>query len=454
MSEYKIKKGFDINARGKAELQIVELEPPKKVAVQPPEFRGIKPKLDVEVGDQVRIGSSLFRDKTNPDLKFTSPLSGKVTAINRGERRVITEIVIESDGKHDHEKFTVIPKDKIANANNDDIIANMLKAGIWPLIRQRPFSKIANYRNQPRDIFISGMDTAPLASDINFIMQGLDADFQHGIDILAKLTDGKIYLSVDGKNENIASAFINAKNVEINSFSGPHPAGNVGVHIHHIKPIKQQDVVWYVNPYAVALIGKFFRTGVYPTERIIAIAGSVLKERKYFKTHLGAPIGSLITEGNIDHPEVRFISGNILTGRKIQISGYTGFYDNLISVIPEGAKEKKLLGWYRPGTKMRSRSRTYLSTWLGKKEFDVDTLLNGGNRAFIMTGDYEQVLPMDIYPVQLVKSILVEDIEEMEALGILEVDEDDVALCSYICPSKYDFGTIIRQGQDLIEKEG
>lgn len=454
MADYKLKKGFDINVAGKADLKLVELDAPRKAAILPSEFLGLKPKMDVEEGDPVKIGTVLFHDKNNEKIKFTSPVSGKVAAINRGDRRRIMEVVIENDMKNDAEKFMVIKPESAASAKKEQIIENMLKGGMWPLIRQRPFNKIANPEDEPRDIFVSGMDTAPLAADVDFIMQGLEADFQLGVDILGQLTPGKVYLGVNGKADKVAPAFKNVTNVEKNSFSGPHPAGNVGVHIHHTKPIKSGQKIWYVQPYAVALIGKFFRTGQFANERIIATAGSALNERQYYKVTLGTPLASLITEGNVNHPEPRFISGNILTGRKISAGAFTSFYDNLISVIPEGPKEKKLLGWYRPGLKMRSFNRSFLSSWVGPEEYEVNTLLYGGKRAFVATGDYEKVMPMDIYPVYLIKSILAEDITEMEGLGILEVDEEDVALCSYICPSKYDFGGIVRQGLDLIEKEG
>jgi Na+-transporting NADH:ubiquinone oxidoreductase subunit A len=449
MAEFKLKKGFDIKVAGKAELQITDLGAPKKVALQPIDFRGYKPKLEVEVGAVVKKGTPLFHVKSNKAVKFVSPVSGKVTEINRGERRAITEVVVENDSKNDAEKFETYS----VSTTKEQIVETMLKGGMWPLVRQRPFSKIANPADSPRDIFISGMDTAPLAADVKFIMQGLEKEFQQGITILSKLTEGKIYLSTDGNGDGVP-AFQNAINVIKNSFSGPHPAGNVGVHIHHVKPVKSPDVVWYVQPYAVAMIGRFFQTGEYPAERVIAIAGHALKKRQYYKTIVGAPVSALVTEANLDHPEARIISGNVLTGRKILHKGFIGFYDNLVSVIPEGPKERRLIGWYRPGFNLRSHSRSFLSTWINRDENKVDTLLNGANRTFVMSGDYEKVLPMDIYPVYLAKSVLAEDIEEMEGLGILEVDEEDMALCSYICPSKHDFGAIIRDGLNLIEKEG
>jgi Na+-transporting NADH:ubiquinone oxidoreductase subunit A len=450
MARFNLKKGFDIKAAGKAELKITEIPAPSKVAIQPVEFRGIKAKLEVEAGSVVKIGSPLFHAKHNEALKFVSPVSGKVVEINRGERRTLLEVVIENDNTNNTEEIKTIAEKDVASVSKDQIIKSMLKGGLWPMIKQRPFNKIANPEEEPRDIFISGFDTAPLAADVNFILNGLEKEFQHGIDLLTKLTSGKIYLSTGPQ----AGFLSEIKNAEINTFIGPHPAGNVGVQIHHIKSVKQHQVVWTIRPSDVAMIGKSFLEGFFIPDRIIAIAGHGLNDRQYCKTILGVPLASLIKESNVNNPEVRYISGNLLTGRKIQRSGYVGFYDNLVSVIPEGPKEKKLLSWYHPGFKKRSHSKSFISSWLGKKEFEMDTLVNGGDRAFIISGDYERVLPMDIYPVYLLKSILVDDIQEMEELGILELDEEDLALCTYICPSKYDFGTVLRKGLDLIEKEG
>lgn len=449
MAEFKLKKGFDIKPAGTAEKTLRDLHV-TKAALQPPDFRGIVAKLEVKVGDSVKKGTPLFHAKSNEEMKFVSPISGKVSEINRGARRALTEIVVESDNSDNAESFNAIDGAAISSTKKEDLIALMLQSGLWPMFRQRPFSKIANPNDAPRDIFISGMDTAPLAADVEFTLQGLEKEFQYGVDILNQLTEGKVYLSTAPGT----TFFNNVKNVEKNLFSGAHPAGNVGVQMHHIKPVNSGEVVWYVQPYAVAMIGKTITSGTYAAERVVATAGSEIENRCYYKTVLGAPIAELITPESVNHPEVRYITGNMLTGRKVLSKGYAGFYDNLISVIAEGPKQKRLLGWYRPGFNLRSHSRSFLSTWVNRKENNMDTLYNGADRTFVMSGDYEKVLPMDIYPVYLIKSILAEDIEEMEQLGILEVDEEDVALCSYICPSKYDFGGLVRKGLDLIEKEG
>ncbi len=454
MAEFKLKKGYDIKIAGKAELKLNEFPEPDLVALQPNEFRGVKARLMVDVGDEVKIGTVLFVDKTNPEVKFVSPVSGKVSQINRGERRMLMEVVVENDHKKTPETFEKWTADKVKKLSREQIIAHLLNSGMWPYLRQRPFNKIANHSDVPRDIFISAMDTAPLAADPSFLLDGEETHFQMGLDLLSKLTDGKVYLSLDGSKKSQIPALEKATGVEKNTFSGPHPAGNVGVHIHHIKPIRTGDIIWYVQPYIVALIGKLFTTGIFPSERIVATAGSPINKRSYYKTILGAPLLSLIPGDTVVDKDVRFLLGNVLTGRKISPAGYLGFYDNLITVIPEADKKRRLMGWFFPGSDMLSYSKSFLSSWLPSKEFVLDTKVFGGKRAFIQTGDYEKVLPMDILPVYLAKSIMAGDFVEMEGLGILECDEEDLALCSYICPSKNDFGEILRQGLDFMEREG
>lgn len=452
MAEIRLKKGYNIPLAGTAKKELEIAATPAKVALLPYEFRGIKPKLSVKEGDTVQVGSPLFMDKQNPDIRFVSPVSGRVCAINRGERRKLAEIVVENDQKSDALKIGDWPKGALAKMSVSEIKQALLTGGLWPYIQQRPFSVIANPEESPRDIFISGFDTAPLAAKIGFLLKDRLADFQLGIDMLSKLTEGKVFLSIPKAD----SFFKEVKGAEINVFSGPHPAGNVGVQMHHIKSLNRGEMVWQIDAVAVALIGRFFCTGEFPTERIVALAGSSLREPKYIKTTAAAPLADLIPESNLAEGEVRFISGNVLTGRKTHSNSYLGFYDTLITALPEGEEHRKILGYFRPGFKTESFSKTFFSALMpGKKEYALNTLLKGGPRAFVMSAsDYEKVIPMDILPTQLVKSILTEDIEEMEGLGILELDEEDVALCSYICLSKTDFGKILRDGLDLIQKEG
>jgi len=455
MAHFRLKRGFDLKIAGKAERSLTEMPAPQKVALLPQEFRGIKLRLLIKEGDRVKQGSPLLADKENPHLKLVSPLSGKVSAIRRGERRILQEIIIESDGRNTIEALGPWTTDEITAMSRKDVQNHLLAGGLWPVIIQRPFGKIANPQDVPRDIFISAMDTAPLAADPNFLLQGEEENFQLGLDILRKLTDGKVFLSTDGRGGEIAPAFANARGVEKNSFSGPHPAGNVGVQIHHIKPLKLGELIWQITPCNVALIGKFFKTGVFPSKRIVAVAGSSLKERRYFKTVLGASIANLIPEKNITDKEIRIIMGDVLTGYRTSLNGFLGFYGNLISVIPEGKKERKFLGYFRSGWDMLSVSRSFLSTWIAKKrEFVLDTRSNGAVRAFVMSAsDYERMMPMDILPVPLAKSIIAKEIEEMEGLGIFELLEEDVALCSFMDLSKTDFGALLREGLDLIEQE-
>ena len=453
MANFKLKKGFDIPVSGAAEKKWSEALSPQRVALQPYEFRGIKARLEVAVGDVVKKGSSLFHAKMYPDMKFTSPVSGKVVEINRGPRRMLMEIVVENDNKKEALSFDKIAPDKITQTDREKLVGLLMSGGLWPMLRQRPFNKLAHPSEFPRDIFISGMDTAPLAADMAMIMDGQKENFQAGINCLGQLTDGKVYLSTSAEGPTV-DAFAGVSGVELNTFSGPHPAGNVGVQIHHIKPINSGETVWYIAPHDVAMFGKFLISGEVPVERVVALAGNALKDRSYFKTILGAPVAEFVKSEMLAADEVRYINGNVLSGTKILSKGYVGFYNNLLSVIPEGEKTLKFLGWYRPGTNVPSHSRTFFSKLMGKKDLPMSTLLNGAERALIMSGDYESVLPMDIYPVHLVKSVLAEDITEMEGLGILEVDEEDLALCSYICPSKFDFGATVRHGLDMLEKEG
>lgn len=454
MIEHHLKKGYTIKLAGKARPEIAETQKPKLFALQPNKFPGVKPKLEVDIGDEVKIGSILFHDKNQPEVKFVSPASGKIKEINRGERRTLLEVVVDRDGKDEAIDFGAKTKEEIQNLKADEIKKMLLDGGVWPYMRQRPYAKIADPNAVPRDIFISAMDTAPLAPEQSILLKGSEDYLQMGIDILNKLTDGNVYLSADGTDQELHSMFDSLYGVEKHSFFGKHPVGNLSVHIHHIKPLNVDEIVWTVNAVDLVEIGKFLLTGQFPTERIIAVAGSSVKEesRKYYKTWLGANIQSLITEGDLNEVDVRYISSNVLTGRKIPENGYISFKHRMITVIPEG-RDREFFGWLTPGLKHESFSRTFLSKFFPSNEYVKDTRIHGGKRAFIQTGDYEKMLPMDILPSHLVKSIIAEDIEEMIALGLLEVDAEDFALCTYICPSKIDFGEYILKGLEMLEKE-
>jgi len=445
----RIKKGLDIKLKGKPERIIIQAEPSEFYAVKPPDFPGLSPlpKLFVGIGSEVKTGYPLFFDKNKPDILFTSPVSGKVVAVNRGERRRILEVVIESDNNNETVTFQ---KGDPKTMNREAIVNNLMKSGVWPFIRQRPFHIIADPDDDPRAIFISGFDTAPLAPDLDFILNGEEASFQTGINALLQLTSGKIHIGVNDVFPT-ANVFANTEGVELHHFRGPHPTGNVGVQINHIDPVKKGEQVWTVNAQDVIVIGKLFEKGVFNPTRLVALTGSDVINPRYYRTKLGASVKPLLKD-NVKEGNNRYISGNVLTGNKINKEGYLGFYDSQVTIIPEG-DFYEFLGWVMPGLKKFSASRTFFSFITPNKRYTLHTNLQGGRRPFVLTGQYEKVLPMDIYPMQLLKAILVEDIDLMENLGIYEVAEEDFALCEYVCTSKTEVQSILRSGFELMLKE-
>ncbi len=442
----RIKKGLDIKLEGEAEKTITEIRS-ERYAVKPTDFIGVFPKLLIKEGDPVKAGSPLFYDKYRESIRFTAPVSGKITEIKRGHKRVLEEIRIESDGNFESLDFGAGTPDSMSR---EEITEKMLNSGVWPLIRQRPYSVIAEPTDKPRDIFITAFDSAPLAPDYDFIVHNKGDIFQRGLDVLNNLTDGKVYLSIHQKFTT-SNVFLNSKNVEINTFSGPHPSGNVGVQINKIDPINKGDIVWYCNPQAVLTIGRLFTDGKYDTTRVIALAGSEVQRPRYFKIYGGSSIDVFVKD-KLKSDNVRYISGNVLTGSKIQADGYLGYYDSMITVIPEG-NEFEFFGWAAPGFKKFSVSRTFFS-WLSPgKKYKLNTNLCGGERAFVVTGELEKVFPFDIYPMQLIKAIMIEDIDLMENLGIYEVDEEDFALCEFVNTSKINIQDIVRKGLNTMKKE-
>lgn len=444
----KIKRGLNINLTGSAEKILKKADQSETYAVKPPDFQGIRPKLVVKTGDKVKAGTPLFFDKFQPEVQFTSPVSGEVIEINRGERRMILEVVVKADPKIEYEQFDVGDPKKLGR---EEIIGIMQQSGLWPVIRQRPYSIIARANDIPKAIYISAFDTAPLSPDMDYIVKEDADNFQKGIDVLSKLTDGKIHLNLNADYPP-AETYTKAKGVELNYFTGPHPAGNVGIQINKIDPINKGDIIWYTYPQEIIMIGRLFSKGIYDATKIIALAGSEVVNPKYYKIINGASIANLVKNNITKDKPLRYISGNVLTGSKILKDGYVGYYDNMVTVIPEG-NYYEMFGWAKPGFNKLSASRAVFSWLLPGKKFKVDTNLHGGPRAYVMTGEYEKVFPMDIYPVQLIKAIMIEDIDLMEKLGIYEVDEEDFALCEYVCTSKTEVQSIIRSGLDLMRKE-
>jgi Na+-transporting NADH:ubiquinone oxidoreductase subunit A len=446
---YKIRKGLNIPLKGEAEKVFTRADQAETYAVKPIDFQGLTPKLLIAEGDRVKAGTPLFFDKYKPEVLFSSPVSGIVHLIRRGERRKILEVLIIPDDVQEFEDFG---KASPSNISRTEVLEKMLKAGLWPMVLQRPYAIIANPNDTPKAIHISAFDTAPLAPDLDFAVKDEAEAFQAGIDALAKLTDGKIHLNLNSDYP-ASSVFTKVKGVQQNFFSGPHPAGNVGIQIHHIEPINKGDLVWVVNPLDVIIIGRLFNKGIYDATKVIALAGSEIDKPRYFILKTGACINSIV-KGNLSKSpdKVRFISGNVLTGTKITESGFLGFYDNMVTVIPEG-NHYEFMGWAAPGLNKFSLSRSFFSWLMPGKKFEMHTNLNGGERAYVVTGQYEKVLPMDIYPVPLIKAILANDIDKMENLGIYEIAEEDLALCEYVCTSKTEVQAIVRDGINLMIKE-
>lgn len=447
MKIHNVKRGFNIPLKGKPEKSIEESPQPSVFGIIPDEFPGIKPKLAVDEGSPVQKGQVLFHDKDRPELSFVSPVAGTVANIAYGPRRKIESISVNSGsgGSVEHRSYT---SSGIDQADRGELISLLLKAGLWPFIKQRPFNSIADPAHTPSSLFINAMDTAPLAGDPAYALQESREAFLAGVAACRVLSGGKVYLSINGKNRD--SWFSEVGGVEIHAFQGKHPAGLVGTHIAAIDPITHGKIVWHLKASHVAALGSFLLTGEYPSERTVAVAGMGSNKRNYMRTHTGARMEDIlrdrVKEGS------RIISGNVLTGRSVGAGGFLGFYDDQITLIPEGGKQR-FLGWMTPGFNRHSRTNLFLSSFMPGRSYNMDTDLNGEERAFVMTGNYRKVVALDIHPDFLAKAILTEDIDQMEKLGILEVDEEDVALCSYICPSKIEFTEIYRHGLELYAKE-
>ena len=447
----RIKKGFNINLAGKAAPKVPPVEQADTYAIKPTDFNGMYlPKVLVKEGDSVKAGTPLFHDKRYPNVVHVAPVSGEIAEVKRGDKRKLLEIRILGDKQVDHINFKKYSVSELSNLSANDAKKLMLEAGVWPNIIQRPFGIIADPETKPKSIHISAFDTHPLAPDYSILFKGQDHFFQTGLDVLKKFTSGSIHVNVHTTSE-ISSVFSQTQGVELNKFSGPHPAGCVGVQIHHLDPINKGDIVWTVNPFGVIQIGKLFLNGIHDASRIIALVGSEVKDPQYYKTYTGASIKNLV-DNKLTNDHVRIVSGNVLSGTSVSRNGYVGFLDNYVSVIPEG-DYYEFLGWITPTLNKVSFHRAFglLSFLTPGKEFKVDSNTHGEPRAFVQTGIFEQVTPMDILPTYLLKSIMAEDIDEMEELGIYEVIEEDLALCEFVDVSKHNVQQIVRQGIELLQ---
>jgi Na+-transporting NADH:ubiquinone oxidoreductase subunit A len=443
----KVKKGIDIKLEGWAERKISDAGTSSVYALKPDDFFGLIPKLSVREGDEVKAGDPLFYDKQRENVVFVSPVSGEVAEVKRGDKRKILEVKVLADKEI---KYKAFDKWNFSSTDREALIKQMLEMGLWPFIKQRPYGVVANPTETPRDIFVSAFDSAPLAPDTSFLIGDEKAHFQAGIDALRLLTAGKVHLGVRKGDD----FFNDIKGVEKHEVSGPHPAGNVGVLIHHIAPINKGELVWTAAPMDVVMIGRCLSEGKFDARRTIALVGSEVKEPQYFRTMIGAEISS-IASGKIKEGHVRYISGNVLTGSKVESDGFFGFYSTHLSVIPEGDEKQFFIteGWLSPGLHKFSLSKAYPSWLFPKKTYRLDTNLNGEKRAFVVTGELEKVFPFDIYPMQLIKAIMINDIDAMEQLGIYEVDAEDFALCEFVCTSKINIQEVVKQGLADMRKE-
>ena len=446
-TDIRIKKGLDIKLKGKAKLEKTIATRSKIFTIYPDDFHAIKPKLVAREGTAVLAGDALFYNKDYPAMQFVSPVSGTVKEIKRGAKRKILEIVIQADNQDTHKEFGVKTPSNLAEPQ---VKQSLLESGCWSFIKQRPYDIVANPDKSPKAIFVSGFDSAPNASNIPFSLQGKEEFFQAGIDALTKLTSGKVHLSVNEKS------FLNeVKGVVLHHVSGPHPAGNVGTQINKIDPVNKGEVVWTVNALDVAIIGELFLTGKYNPTRTVAVAGSRVGNPKYYDVKIGDALQGIIQDANFDLNDTRVISGNVFTGLNVGENGHFRHFSYSITAIPEG-NYYELFGWAKPvfGNKKYSITRALTFTWLNpNQEFDLDTNMNGEQRAFVVTGFYEKVFPMDIFPLQILKSCMYQDLDEMEALGMYEVAPEDFALTEFVCISKQPHQDIIRKGLDLMIKE-
>jgi len=447
----KIKKGLDISLKGKAPNRMLGNLQPGSYSIIPDDFAGIAPKVAVRMDDKVKAGTVILYDKNHPEIKIVAPVSGKITAINRGEKRKLLSVDIFADEEIQYVDFS---KTDISTLSASEIKERLSAGGMLPFIKQRPYDIVANPQDTPRDIFITGFNSAPLVPDTEFVLKGQEQDFQTGLDILAKLTSGKVYLSI--KSDCNIPCLKEAKNVEIIAFEGPHPAGNVSVQINHIKPVNKGEIVWTINYSDIPFIGRLFNKGIADFTRLLALTGSEMKETGYIQAIIGANLSSIFHGKTTVGRELRYISGNVLTGKKISENGYLRFYDNQITVIPEGKETNEFLGWISPGFNKFSVSHTYF-TWLlnifRKKEYIMDARIKGGKRAMIMSNEYDKVFPMNIYPEYLLKAIIAFNVDKMENLGIYEVAPEDFALCEFVDTSKIEIQSIVRKGLDLLYKE-
>ena len=450
MAHINIRKGHNIRISGSPENEYFSRPKSKTVSIQPSNFRYVKPKLLVKVGDKVDIGSPIFFDKVQPDIKWASPGGGEIKEIILGDRRSVENIIIEF---HEEEKsvlHTPVKYQEISSLGKDKVTDQIMKANLWPIIRQRPFNKIEDPNDTPMAIFISGFNSAPLTVNLDFALRYKQSVFQAGLNVLNQLSNGNVHLTfeVDTNCETLTAA----RNVNLHTVNGPHPSGNVGIQIHHINPWKPNEVIWVINAQHVLTIGDLFLKGIYDPSIVATVAGPGVKNPAHIQTRTGASIETFLLD-NLNSDDNRIISGDVLTGQETNLNGFLGYYDTTISVVPN-SNEREFLGLLKPGNEQSRYSVTNAFISQNKSNFNFTTQQSGSLRPMVPINAWENMLPMDIYPNALYRSILAEDFEEMEGLGLLECDEEDFALCSFVCPSKIDVGSVIRHGLNLMKDDG
>lgn len=445
-----IKRGLDIPILGAPEQKIGDRVAVKHVALLGDDYVGMKPTMEVNEGDTVKLGQVLFSDKKTAGIRYTAPASGRVVEINRGEKRRFRSLVIELTGSEEEVTFPTYSDRALAALSRDDVRNNLLESGLWTAIRERPYSKVADPLYSPPSIFVTAIDTHPLAVDPQLVIAEHEADFENGLRALSRLTDGSVFVCQAPGAKRLGTGI---ERVKVEEFSGPHPAGLPGTHIHFLDPAGPRKRLWYVGYQDVIAIGKLFTTGRLWMQRVVSLAGPAVKQPTILRTQVGASIAEL-TAGQLNAGEVRVISGSVLAGRTaVSPTNYLGRYHLQISALEEG-RQREFLGWQMPGVNKFSVTRLFASSLFSGKRFNITTTLGGSRRAMVPIGSYERVMPLDILPTQLLRSLITHDTEQAQLLGALELDEEDVALCTFVCPGKYDYGDLLRENLSTIEREG
>ncbi len=456
MGLHKIKKGLNLPIAGEPEQRIEQASQPRRVALMADDYVGLKPTMHISVGDDVQRGQLLFEDKKTPGVRHASPASGTVVAVNRGERRALQSVVIQLDaaelaGRGDTVSFRSYSGKHPGGLSRQEVKDLLLESGLWTSLRGRPFGRAADPAAAPHSLFVTAADTNPLAPSVDAVLGGREADFERGLLALAKLTEGPVYVCAAPGSSVTAPE---GPQFRLEHFAGPHPAGTAGVHIHRLDPVDRNKTVWYICYQDAVAIGKLFSSGALDVERVISLAGPGVRRPRLLRTRLGAATDDLVARELADG-ENRLISGSVLSGRTASgdVFGYLGRFHRQISVVAEDRK-REFLGWLAPGSDTFSTINAFVSRLIPGKKFHFTTSSNGSDRAMVPIGMYERVMPLDILPTFLLRSLLVGDVEKAEELGCLELDEEDLALCSFVCPGKMEYGPLLRQVLTVIEKEG